>query len=136
MDNCKRAASTDAAFILGCYNPHSSILVYLIIHRNKPFNQGAWIACMTICKGEQKADTSDDHALHTRATNSVWTCLNENGVISSVFASPTGVTANPLLIHTASTTEVTRCKETGHCRMKNINSAKKIGALLEKNIVA
>ncbi|KAN0116345.1 hypothetical protein V8E52_005964 [Russula decolorans] len=47
MDDRKSAASTDAAFKLGHYNPHSGILIYLSVLRNKPFNQGAWIACTT-----------------------------------------------------------------------------------------
>src|SRR6267154_600785 len=132
MDDRKRAASTDAVFKFRCYNPHSGVLVYLIL-RSKPFNQGAWIVCTARCKGKKKADASNDHALHN---TDVQTYLNEDSVISSAFTSPTGVRVNPLLIHTTGTTEITRCEKLGHCRMKNMNSANKDRALLKRNIVS
>jgi hypothetical protein len=108
MNNIKGSASI--ASKLRPDHPHASVIVWFI-SRDEPLNKSARIVLTIACEGKKKTNTCNHHSLHTR---NVGVNLNENRVMPSILIPPVWVGANAFPVHTASTTEVTRCKKTGN----------------------
>ena len=110
--------------------PHPCVIIRDIIW-NQPMNKSTRKILVSKCKWEKKECMTNGHALHCIH---LWTCWDEHGVMTGIFATPIWVRANVLTVHSTGTTKITRCKKMCDGWMVNINPTGEVGALFDVDI--